>query len=555
MPGEPRALGAAGAGLLAAGFLGVALLVYGPALRGDFVSDDFHYLANNAWLHELSLANARAILDPFGPTAINVVNYSPVQLLIHAGAWQLFGRDTLGHHAINVILHALAATLLVLLFLRHGIPRAAAVLGGACFLVHPANVEAVAWISQLKSSSSLVLSLCALLAWPRRPLLGVLCFALALLAKATAACVLPVALLFEWTGTGRLRWGRALACTALLAAFAAVEFFTHQRSGAAEAQLHATPLVLARTIAALGLRYLVMAATSWGVSAFHEPEPARSALDAWWLASLPVYALLAWRMLVVARRRSAELGWWVFALVSFAPVSQIFPFLYPMADRYLYFILPGLLGGALLAAQEAAARIAARAPDSVHALRLVRRVGCALGVVACAALAARAHERAGIWRSSAHLNADAAAHYPEGTVASLLRAKRAALSGDADAALPELRRAVSRGYNRFEQLEADAAWDGVRGDPRFRALVREIAAGWIESGRRKPHATQAELRAIAHAQIAREEYVEALESYDAAVAAGGPDSAAIRAEIAAVQAALASGDPSLRVRLEAASPD
>src|SRR5262249_15283508 len=88
MPGrEPRARGAAGAAVLLAGFLGAALLVYGPALHGDFVSDDFHYVANNAWLHELSLANARAILDPFGPTAIDVVNYAPVQLLIHAGAW------------------------------------------------------------------------------------------------------------------------------------------------------------------------------------------------------------------------------------------------------------------------------------------------------------------------------------------------------------------------------------------------------------------------------------------------------------------------------------
>jgi tetratricopeptide (TPR) repeat protein len=226
-----------------------------------------------------------------------------------------------------------------------------------------------------------------------------------------------------------------------------------------------------------------------------------------------------------------------------------------MADRYLYFILPGLLGGALLAAPEAAARIAARSAEPARALRRLRRAGCALGLVACTAVAARAHERAGIWRSSALLYADAAAHYPEGTVASLLRAKRAALAGDADAALPELQRAVSRGYNRFEQLEADAAWDGIREDPRFRALVREIAARWIETGRSRPWATQAELRTLAHAYVVRGEYAEALRSYDAALAAGGPDSAAIRAEIAVVQAALASGDPRVRVRLGAAAPD
>jgi hypothetical protein len=197
-PARSRGLGAAPAWLLGAAFLGAALLLYGPALRGAFVSDDFHYLVNNAWLHELSLENTLAILDPLGPTAINVVNYSPVQLLVHAVAWELFGSETAGHHAVNVALHALASLLLVLLLARHGIPRLAAALGGAFFLVHPANVEAVAWISQLKSSSSLVLSLLALLAWPGRPLAGTLLFALALLAKATAAFVLPVALLLEW---------------------------------------------------------------------------------------------------------------------------------------------------------------------------------------------------------------------------------------------------------------------------------------------------------------------------------------------------------------------
>jgi hypothetical protein len=580
---DRRRAGRAEAWILAGAFLGAALVIYGPALRGDFVSDDFHYLADNAWLHELSVENALEILDPLGAPAINVVNYSPVQLLLHAVAWQLFGRETAGHHALNVALHALASLLLVLLFACHGVPRAAAALGGAFFLAHPANVEAVAWISQLKSSSALVLSLCALLAWPRRPLAGTVLFALALLAKATAAFVLPVALLLEWAETGRVRWRFAAAAAAALAAFAGVELFAHQRSGAAEATLHATPLVLARTIAALGLRYLVMAATSWGVSAFHEPEPARSLLDPWWLASLPVYALLAWRLVVLLRRvapqgrgaaaqraegeRSAgprsgrprsepgpsggerrlagsELAFWTWALVSFAPVSQVFPFLYPMADRYLYFILPGLVGAALLSGAEAAAR-----------WRVPPRVALAVGAAACLALAVRAHERAAIWRSGATLLADAEKHYPDGRVASLLRAKRAAFAGDADGALAELERAVARGYNRFEQLETDSAWDAIRDDPRFRALVRELAARWIASVRRKASPTQTELRAVAHAHVARDEYAEALRVYEAAVDAGGPDADAIRAEVEAVRTALASGDPRVRVRLGATGPE
>ena len=243
-------------------------------------------------------------------------------------------------------------------------------------------------------------------------------------------------------------------------------------------------------------------------------------------------------------RAGIELAFWIWALVSFAPVSQIFPFLYPMADRYLYFILPGLIGAALLGGREVAER-----------LRVPPRACIALGALVCLGLAARAHGRAELWRSAALLHADAAAHYPDGRVATLLRAKRAAFAGDAETALVELERAVARGYNRFEQLETDAAWDALRELPRFRALVDEVAGRWIASARRKASPTQAELRAVAHAQVARREYKEALRVYEAALAAGGPEGDAIRAEIEAVRTALASGDPNVRVRLGVAAPE
>ena len=49
-------------------------------------------------------------------------------------------------------------------------------------------------------------------------------------------------------------------------------------------------------------------------------------------------------------RRREEGAWWLCAAVGFAPVSQFFPFEFPIGDRYLYFILPGLFGGVTLAA-------------------------------------------------------------------------------------------------------------------------------------------------------------------------------------------------------------
>jgi hypothetical protein len=512
--------------VLGIAFLGAALLVYRPAFDGPFVSDDNHYVRDNDYVHELSLDNVLAILDPGGVPTLRVVNYAPVQLLIHAAVWEVSGDDVRGHHLVNVALHALASLLLVLLLLRSGLLPPVAVAGGTLFLLHPANVEAVAWISQLKSTSSLCLSLAALLAFARRPGLGTLLFTLALLAKATAVFVLPVAVLLAWARREPLPWRWYAASAAVFVAFSAVEFTVHQRSGAAEAALHGTPLTLVRTIAALALRYVVMSATSLGVSAFHEPDPARSWLDPWWLGAAVVLGLLGWRLVWALRGRREEAAWWVWALVSFAPVSQIFPFLYPMADRYLYFILPGLLGGALLAGQEGLERL------SPARRTLILRAAGAAALVLALVFALRSAERARIWASPALLLQDAAQNYPEGVSAQLLRARRAALAGDGAAAAQALRAAQARGYNRFQQILSDPGLTSVRDHPAVQEVVRDMAAGWIESLLRKPDVTQRELRTVAQAHVVRGELREAEQVLRRALAQGGREDDRIRADLA-----------------------
>jgi hypothetical protein len=311
------------------------------------------------------------------------------------------------------------------------------------------------------------------------------------------------------------------------AAYAVAEFTVHQRSGAAEAVLYDTPFILVRTVLGLAMRYLVMASTSLGVSAFHEPEPIRSLLDPWWLFALLALALLGWRTIVVWRRREPEVAYWVWAMVSFGPVSQIFPFLYPLADRYLYFILPGLIGGALLAAREALERF----PAEGHRRRHASWVGVALGVAICAFFALHSRERARIWRYSGTLLVDAAKHYPEGVSANLVRALQASRNQDVEGAVTALRAATSRGFNRFEMLINDSGFAPVRDHPKFRELLYEIAAGRIEKveGRERP--TQAELRMAAYAHVVRREHDEARRKLLRALEQGGAYDAQIRIDL------------------------
>jgi hypothetical protein len=269
-----------------------------------------------------------------------------------------------------------------------------------------------------------------------------------------------------------------------------------------------------------------MAATSLGVSAFHEPDPIRSALDPWFLGAAIALALLGWRTIHVWRRRNVEVAYWVWAAVSFAPISQIFPFLYPMADRYLYFILPGLLGGALFAGSDALARI-----FGSDGRRRADLVAGALAIGVCVAFAAHSHSRAGIWRYTATLSADSARNYPNGVSANLIRAKQAAFDGDAEAAGAALQNAADRGFNRFEMIYSDPAYDAVRAQPAFAVVFEAMARGRIARVAERKSPTQGELRMAGHAYIALGEYAEARRMLKIALDRGGPHDDAIRTDL------------------------
>jgi hypothetical protein len=432
---------------------------------------------------------------------------------------------------VNVMLHALASALLAALFVQVGLSRALATGAALLFLLHPANVESVAWISQAKTPAAFALSMAALLAHRRRPALGALCFGLALLAKPSAAFALPVAGLLDWTREGRVRWGWLSLWAVLLGSYFSAEFWAHQRAGAVE-PVDDDLLVRVRSSAAIAARYVWMSATSLGVSTFHEPAPARSWLDPRWLAGVALAIGVAVRTVASLRRRSVEAVFWVWAVASFLPISQVFPFLYPMADRYLYFILPGLLGAALFVARDAARRGAGR----VAAPEWLPQVATVAALAVAVAFAAHSFERAAIWASPVRVLADAALHYPEGRTARIVAARRAAQAGDADAAIDALRRARELGFNRHEQLRSDPALAPLHGDPRFEALVREIATSWITRFEAKPDPTQIELRTLAMAHLARGDRDTAIAVLERALAQGGPIDARLRDEIAQLRA-------------------
>jgi hypothetical protein len=200
----------------------LALTIYSPAMRGEFLWDDDAHVTKNATLR--SVDGLRQIWTEMGATP----QYYP---LTHTSYWieyQLFGKgagaatlDPLVFHITNILLHALGATLLWFILRRLRVPGAW--LAAAVFAVHPVNVESVAWISERKNVLSGAFFFGSILAYLRfeaigldglrvRPrdnwnvyALSLVLFVCALLSK-TVVCSMPaVVLLLLWWKRGRLR--------------------------------------------------------------------------------------------------------------------------------------------------------------------------------------------------------------------------------------------------------------------------------------------------------------------------------------------------------------
>jgi len=178
-------------------------LVYYPALWAGFVWDDDLLLTQNAVIHA-----ADGWWRMWLPGAM--MDYYPVTWMTFWLEWRLWGMNATGYHATNILLHATGALLVWQVLLRLSVRGAW--LAALLFVVHPVNVESVAWVSERKNTLSLVLYALTMLAYLRferdggwRWYAGALgAFLLALLAKTSGVALPVVLLLCAWWQRGKM---------------------------------------------------------------------------------------------------------------------------------------------------------------------------------------------------------------------------------------------------------------------------------------------------------------------------------------------------------------
>lgn len=122
----------------------VAMAVFLPALRNGFAYDDVLIIVENDALHSLG-GILGALRSPWWPgsegTSFGL--WRPLASAALGLQWWVFGGAAWGFHLVNLLLHGVAALLVV----RVGalvLPARVAVWAGLVFAVHPVHVEAVA---------------------------------------------------------------------------------------------------------------------------------------------------------------------------------------------------------------------------------------------------------------------------------------------------------------------------------------------------------------------------------------------------------------------------
>jgi len=351
------------------------LIVYNGVSRNGFINlDDNLYLIQNQHVHEgLTLNTVK-----WAFTTYEVDNWHPLTWMSFALDWQLFGKNTGGHHYVSALFHALNAALLFLLLASATGFTWRSFFVAALFAVHPVNVESVAWAAERKNVLSMLFFLLAMMAYGRyakcpsvrRYVPVTLLYVLGLLAKPQVITLPFVLLLWDYWPLQRFGsqehpdgdrvfaqasfWQLVLEKIPLivLSALEAVMTMAAQHRVVNDAQ-GSYPLQarLSNAVVAYA-RYIGHAIWPVHLSPAY-PHPGNT-LAIWQIVTSAVFLLLVTMLAVILRKKYFLVGWLWFLgiLVPMIGVVQVGD--QAMADRYAYIPFIGLFWIATWSIAEAA---------------------------------------------------------------------------------------------------------------------------------------------------------------------------------------------------------
>jgi tetratricopeptide (TPR) repeat protein len=448
-----------GKALSAAAALGVLValscVVFSPALRGDFVSDDRNAIVSNRYV--TGGAGASEIFSNYswwGAERADAPGYRPLVTWSFARTYARHGASVYPYHLTNMILHGLVGWLVFLLAGRLGATTAGAAGAAALFVVLPIHTEAVAWVvgrAELLAAAGFAGALLATIHYRENggligPALAATLLAAGLLSKENAitllACPVLLAVLYPRDASGPLRGASRdlaalgallLGVAAYFAARAAAEgpFFPDYRTDLLDNPLSAagTWAQAAGALSILG-RYLTL--TVW---------PARMSIDYSYDATGIGPGFVGDAYAVGAVAALAGFGWIGYRTYRDRPIVAFGLLLaaaaYSIVSNTVLSI--GTLMGERLFYLPTVGLCLAVSPLFENIVRaFTPRIAALVFAVPLVAYAAVSYQRAEIWKSPVELFESAAAAYPRSARAHMELGSAygaAGRSADAEAAL------------------------------------------------------------------------------------------------------------------------
>ncbi len=320
------------------------MLSFGYCLFLPHISwDDPEMVFSNTAVHEFDF---KAL---FGKAYVG--NFIPISMLLHALAWKLSGANDWGHHVLNLILHVFNGWMAFQLGQKLFRNTCIALSGAVFFLLHPLQVESVAWISELKNISYTTFFFAGLICYLRfreyrnlrNYLLVMMFFLLSVLSKPSAV-VFPLCLVlidfFLEPAMALKRIPEKSPFLLVAIVFGIVNLHTQQAAQFVN-QAHAFPYYQRFALGAYAVfRYLMLFLLPFRLSVIYPfPKPDLMLV----LSGTGAGLLIIFSLVFLLFRKNGKVFFiLMFFLLNLALVLQWLPFGEVLnADRYMYLPLLG----------------------------------------------------------------------------------------------------------------------------------------------------------------------------------------------------------------------
>lgn len=531
-------------GILCLFLLAATLAFYNPIIQNHFIEfDDYSYIVSNVPVQQgLTWSTVK-----WAFTTFHAGYWHPLTWLSHALDCQLFHLNPVGHHYVNLLLHAANAVVLFLLLQSATGCIPASFVVAALFALHPVNVESVAWAAERKNVLSMLFFLLALYAYDRYARSGrksfyvsmVILFALGLMAKPQVVTLPFVLLLWDYWPLERIRKrpGDCVQVEAgtprcpvpsaprsfhflvfeklplfLLAAADSVVIVFAQSAGHAVRTANEVSWSMRTENAVVSyVRYLGKAFWPSRLAALY-PRSANP-LSLWQVAAAAALLLLLSTVILLHRNRRYVTVGWLWFLGTLVPMIGIITVgEQAMADRFAYIPLIGLFIAVVWTLDEMLSK------HKIH-----RIAGATTALCTIVVLGFLTHRQVRYWHDDESLWRYTLSVTEDNYMAHSNLANALAHAGRVEEAIPHFRAASAAHRYPADQIVELALYELKQGD--LQDAVEDCRAALDVSPSRQVQ--QVALRAMGRALLGLRRYDEADESYREILRLSADDSDAL----------------------------